>query len=102
MMDVRVAKCVLLTKVLAADGIITENERVLLDREMEAEGLTPEERRSVMDLEGWADAEAALAGRPEDERRALVGALVEAASADGRLSPLEAAMLKQITAALGL
>ena len=43
-----------------------------------------------------------LAVVPEDERRGVFETLVEAASVDGRLSPLEASMLKQIAAALGL
>jgi len=101
-MDVRVAKCVLMAKVLTADGIMTENERLLLDKTMAREGLTDAERKSVIELEGWSHAEASLANLPENERRDLMGQLVEAASADGRLSPLEATMLKQITAALGL
>ncbi len=101
-MDVRVAKCVLMAKVLTADGIMTENERVLLDKTMAREGLTDAERKSVTELEGWTQAEAALVKLPENERRELLGQLVEGASADGRLSPLEATMLKQITAALGL
>ncbi len=101
-MDVRVAKCVLVAKVLTADGIMTENERVVLDKTMARANLTDAERKRVVDLEGWSEAESALAKLPEDERREVLGQLVEAASADGRLSPLEATMLKQITAALGL
>ena len=101
-MAIGFAKCVLLTKVLTADGIMTENERVLLDKAMAREGLTEAERKAVVDLEGWSDAEASIAKLPEAERRELLGELVEAASVDGRLSPLEAATLKQITAALGL
>ncbi len=101
-MSIGFAKCVLLTKVLTADGIMTENERVLLDKTMAREGLTDAERKSVINLEGWTQAEAALATLPEAKRRELLGQLVEGASADGRLSPLEAKMLKEITAALGL
>jgi uncharacterized tellurite resistance protein B-like protein len=101
-MDVRVAKCVLVAKVLTADGMMTENERMLLDQTMKREGLDDAERRTVIDLEGWSEAEAALAKLGESERREVLGQLVEAASVDGRLSPLEATMLKQITAALGL
>lgn len=101
-MDVRVAKCVLLTKVLAADGMITENERMLLDKAMARAGLDDKEKIVVLDPEHWHDAEAAVAKLAEDERRDLIGELVEAATADGRLSPLENAMLKQITAALKL
>lgn len=101
-MDVRVAKCVLLTKILAADGIITENERSLLDKKMDHEALNEDERGIVLDVDRWSDAEAELAKLPESERREFLGELVEAASVDGKLSPLEAGMLKEITAALGL
>lgn len=101
-MEVRVAKCLLLSKVLAADGIMTENERFFLDKEMKRQGVTPDERKRILDLEGWDDAEAALKSLPEEEKQALMSQLVDAASADGKLSPLEMAMVKSISAALGL
>ena len=101
-MDVRVAKCVLLTKVLAADGMITENERSLLEQEMSRAGLSSRERALVTDLEGWTEAASAVRKLSEDERRALMGDLVAAASVDGRLSPLEATALKEITRDLDL
>lgn len=98
----RVARCLLLSKVLAADGIMTENERAFLDKAMTTMGLSADERRKVVDLEGWDDAEAALMSLGKTEKEALVSDLVDAASADGRLSPLEAQMVKRIAAALGL
>jgi uncharacterized tellurite resistance protein B-like protein len=101
-MEPRIAKCLLLTKVLAADGIMTENERAFLDAAMNKMGILPEERRGVLDLEGWDDAESALTGLSNDEKRDLVSQLVDAASADGRLSPLEMAMVKKISKALGV
>jgi len=101
-MDARIAKCLLLTKVLAADGIMTENERTFLDGAMTRFGISDRERRNVLDLVGWDDAESALAELSMDDKRELVGQLVDAASADGRLSPLEMAMVKRISAALGV
>jgi uncharacterized tellurite resistance protein B-like protein len=98
----RVARCLLLSKVLAADGIMTENERAFLDRAMTTMGLSDAERRRVVDLEGWDEAESALMSLGRAEKEALVSDLVDAASADGRLSPLEAQMVKRIAAALGL
>src|SRR5438093_905662 len=95
-MDVRVAKCVLLTKVLAADGMMTENERTVLDKAMARERLADAERKVVMDLDGWSDAENAIAKLPKTDHRDLLDELVEAASADDRLSPLKTTMLKQI------
>ena len=101
-MEPRIAKCLLLSKVLAADGIMTENERAFLDSAMKKLGVKDEERRGIHDLEGWDEAESALTGASEEEKREIVSSLVDAASADGRLSPLEMAMVKRISTALGL
>ena len=101
-METRVAKCLLLSKVLAADGIMTENERAFLDQAMKKLGVLDSERRGILDLEGWDEAEASLTGISIDEKRDMVSQLVDAASADGRLSPLEMAMVKRISKALGL
>ena len=101
-MDPKVARCLLSAKVLVADGIMTENERVFLDKAMSGMGLDAAEKRKVFDLEGWDQAEAALADLSEDDKREIISGLVDAASVDGRLSPLEALTVKAITAALGL
>ena len=101
-MNERTARCLLLSKVLIADGIMTENERIFLDRSMTKMGLTPEERRSVIELEGWNEAESALSALPTQDKQELLSELVDAASADGRLSPLEAEMVKRIGHSLGL
>ena len=101
-MEPRIAKSLLLSKVLAADGMMTENEHAFLAQAMTKLGVREDERRSILDLEGWDEAEAALVGLPEDDRRAIVSQLVDAASSDGRLSPLEMAMVKKISKALGL
>ena len=101
-MELRIAKCLLLTKVLAADGIMTENERAFLDAAMKKLGVKDEEKRGVLDLEGWDEAEAALTGISEEEKRELISQLVDAASADGRLSPLEMQMVKRISKELGI
>ncbi len=101
-MDPKVAKCLLVSKVLVADGIMTENERIFLDKMMKVLGLDDGERRRVLDLEGWDQAEPIVAKLPESEKREFVSTLASASSADGRLSPLEAATVKRITAALGV
>jgi len=51
--------------------------------------LSDAERRSVIDLENLDDAEAVVATLPLPEREEFVRKLLDAASADGRLSPLE-------------
>src|SRR5262245_14612750 len=101
-MDPKIAKCLLISKVLVADGIMTENERVFLDKFMKKLGLDDKERRSVVDLENWDQAEPVVAKLSTDEKQELVSLLVDASSADGRLSPLEMQAVKRITAALGL
>lgn len=101
-MDPRIAKCLLVSKILVADGIMTDAERAFLSAFVTRMGLTEEERRSVFDLEGWDDAEAALATLSEDEKREIVSTLVDAAAVDGKLSALEMQAVKRITAALGL
>ena len=101
-MDLKVAKCLLVSKVLVADGIMTENERAFLDKMMRVLGLDDRQRRGVLDLEGWDEAEPAVANLSVEEKRELLSTLVDASSADGRLSPLEMQTVKRISAALGL
>ena len=101
-MDPRVAKCLLVSKVIVADGMMTENERIFLDTMMKDLGLDDGERERVLALEGWDQAEPVVAKLSEEEKREFVSVLKSVSSADGRLSPLEAAAVKQITAALGV
>jgi uncharacterized tellurite resistance protein B-like protein len=101
-MDPKVAKCLLISKVLVADGMMTENERVFLDKFMRGLGLDDAARRQVVNLEGWDAAEPVVAALSMDEKRAFVSQLVDASSADGKLSPLELQAVKKITAALGV
>src|SRR5688572_26871111 len=101
-MHPRVAHCHLLAEVLSADGMMTDSERAVLDRTMSEMELSDEERDAVKHFEGAEGAAAAFATQPEDARQALIDALVEAALADGKLSPNETAAVKRIAAAIGL
>jgi uncharacterized tellurite resistance protein B-like protein len=101
-MNTNVAKCLLVSKVLVADGMMSEDERAFLTNMMTKLGLTDEERQRVIDLEDWDKAEPIVNGLSEDERREIVDMLVDAASADGRLSPHEMAAVKRVTTALKL
>ena len=101
-MNEKVAKCLLVSKVLVADGMMTDDEHSFLDAMMTAEGLDPGERRQVIELEGWDDAERLFRALPLDQRRALIEQLVDAASADGRLSAHELATIRQLEAQLGI
>jgi uncharacterized tellurite resistance protein B-like protein len=101
-MTSNVAKCLLVSKVLVADGIMSDDEHWFLSALMERLALSPEERQQVTDLEGWDEAEGLVRALPVDERRDLVAMLVDAASADGKLSALELAAAKKVAAALGV
>jgi len=101
-MNTNVAKCLLVSKVLVADGMMSDSERDFLDGMMSKLGLSPEERKRVIELEGWDEAEPIVDKLSEDERRGIVALLVDAASADGKLSPHELATVKRVSAALKL
>ena len=97
-----VAKCLVVSSVLVADGMMTDDERAFLDELIAGFGLSDDERRSVVELEGVDEANALVARLPEAERRAIVEQLVDAASADGKLSPHELAAIKKVSDALGI
>lgn len=101
-MDERVARCMLIAKVLAADGIMTDEERDFLETAMEALGLDPLERAAVRNLEGWDEAEQVIAGLSLEEKRALMDGLVHAVLADGKVSPHEMQTIERLSQALGL
>jgi len=101
-MDQRIAKCLLVSQVLVADGIMTENERAFLDALMTRLRLSDAERRRVIDLEDWDAAEPIAKAMTIDERREIIAMMVDAASSDGRLSPLESQTVKRIAKALGV
>jgi uncharacterized tellurite resistance protein B-like protein len=97
-----VAKCLVVSKVLVADGMMTDDERAFLAELMQAQGLTPAERAQVIELEGIDAADAVVRALPVEERRDVLSTLVDASSADGKLSPHELETVKRLTAALGL
>jgi uncharacterized tellurite resistance protein B-like protein len=101
-MHPNVARCHLLAEVLAADGMMTEEERGLLEQEMAELQLSEADRDLVRHFEGAAGAVAIAATLPEAERQALVDHLVEAALADGKLTPAETAVVKRLAEALQL
>jgi uncharacterized tellurite resistance protein B-like protein len=101
-MHENVAKCLLVSKVLVADGMMTDDERSFLDAMMTDEGLDADERRRVINLEGWDQAESLVRTLSLEQRRALIEKLVDAASADGRLSAHELATIQKLEAALGI
>ncbi|MCA9599367.1 MAG: TerB family tellurite resistance protein [Myxococcales bacterium] len=101
-MEPKVARCLLISKVLVADGIMTAQEREFLHRAMVGFGLSEDERQRVIELEGWDEAEHIVAAMTEREKRALVDDLTEAALIDGKLSPHELEAVQRIAQALGI
>lgn len=101
-MTPNVAKCLLVSKVLVADGMMAEGERAYLESIMTKLGLDAEERRSVIELEDLDAAEGILAGLSVEERLDILELLVDAAASDGRLSPHELATIQRVEKALGV
>jgi uncharacterized tellurite resistance protein B-like protein len=101
-MNEKVAKCLLVSKVLVADGMMGDDERQFLADMMARLELDADERRRVVELEGWDDAEAFLRALAIEQRRDLIAELVDAASADGRLSAHELATIQRAAAELGV
>ncbi|MEL6179450.1 MAG: TerB family tellurite resistance protein [Myxococcota bacterium] len=100
-MDHRTAYCHLIASVLAADGIITDNERIFLSRVMDRMGLTPKQREAVTHFEGAHGAARVARQLPEEVRRELLDELLAAALVDGKLSPLETRVVGELTRKLG-
>jgi uncharacterized tellurite resistance protein B-like protein len=96
------AKCLLVSKVLVADGMMTDEEHGFLADLMDELGLSAAERKQVIELEGWDEAEPIVKGLSLEDRRDLLARLVDAASADGHLSPQEMATVKKVAAELGI
>ncbi len=101
-MNANEAKCLVVSKVLVADGMMADGEREFLAQLMQTLGLTDEERHRVVELDGLDAADAVVRTLPEDERRELVATLIDASAADGKLSAHELDVVKRLTAALGL
>lgn len=101
-MNDSVAKCLVVSKVLVADGMMTDEEKAFLEGMMTSLGLSDAEKRNVYDLEHLDQADARVKQLPIEERQDIVSRLVDAASADGKLSPLEMDVVKRVTKALGL
>jgi uncharacterized tellurite resistance protein B-like protein len=100
-MDRSLATCLLLTEVLAADGMIREEERRLLDAAMERAGLDVAGRKRVADLDGVDEAMRLVAALTPAEKAEILDELTMAALADRQLSPQEIATIARITAAIG-
>jgi uncharacterized tellurite resistance protein B-like protein len=97
-----VAKCLVVSKVLIADGMMTDEERAFLAGLMDELGLTAEERDRVIQLKGLDEAETIVGALAIEERREIVELLFDAAAADGKLSPHELRTMNRVSKALGV
>jgi uncharacterized tellurite resistance protein B-like protein len=101
-MTPNVAKSLLVSKVLVADGIMSDDEHFYLDAFMSKLGLSADERRGVVELEGMDEAEGLLAQLSVEERLDIIEMLVDAAASDGHLSPHELATIQRVEKLLGV
>jgi uncharacterized tellurite resistance protein B-like protein len=101
-MTPNVAKSLLVAKVLVADGMMQDEERAFLETIMNSLGLTADERKQVIELDGMDKAHEFVLALPTEERQQVLEMLVDAASADGKLSPHELGVVKRLTQALHL
>lgn len=101
-MTPNVAKCLLVAKVLVADGMMQDEERAFLDTIMNSFALTENERKQVVDLDGLDEAHKFVLGLPKEDRQQILEMLVDAASVDGKLSVYEMGVVKRLTTALQL
>jgi uncharacterized tellurite resistance protein B-like protein len=101
-MEVREARCHFLAAVLAADGMMHDDERTMLEADMLTRELDDEEKDRVRAFNGLEAAAERLKAEPESLRQEVMDQLVEAALVDGKLTPLETAAVKRLGALLGL
>lgn len=101
-MDVKVAKALVVSSVLVADGMMQDDERTFLDGLIRQLGLDAGQRQTVIELEGIDQASAVVRGLPLEERRELLSIVVDASGADGKLSATELDVIKRLRSALGL
>lgn len=101
-MTPNLAKALLVAKVLVADGMMQDEERAFLDMIMNTLGLSEADRKKVIELDGLDEAHKFVRELPKEERQQILEMLVDAASADGKLSPHELGVVKRLTAALQL
>ncbi len=91
----------LLEAVVAADGVISDEEREFLRRVVERFGIT-EHDRAGRAVSSAGEAMATLRGLPQDVQTRVMALLVEAAVVDGNVAPEERALLLASAASLGI
>ena len=92
----------LIETVIAADGIVSDEEREFLRRVVERFGLTDRDRANHVAASAPGLATATLRALAPDVQARVMALLVEAAVVDGQVSPEERALLLASAASLGI
>ena len=92
----------LLEAVVAADGVISDEEREFLRRVVERFGITEDDTTNRPAMSNPGEAMATLRGLPQDVQTRVMALLVEAAIVDGSVAPEERALLLSAAASLGI
>lgn len=93
--------CALIVGLVAKDGEITDEERLLVHRLVRAFGLSEADRRHVQPIIASDRAATELRSLPFDARREAMDLLIEAAVVDGTVAPAERAHLDAVGTAVG-
>ena len=101
-LDQRNAIVDLVEGVLIADGEISEDERAFLKKVLARSGLTEGDREDRVVTSTAGRTTGTLRAFPPDVQAKIVGLLVDAAIADGKVVPEERALLLSAAAALGI
>jgi len=92
----------LIEAVIAADGVVVEEERAFLRRVMERFRLSADERGDHVVASDVGRTTLTLRGLAPDAQVRVMALLVDAAVADGRVAPEERALLLASAATLGI
>jgi tellurite resistance protein len=92
----------LIEAVIAADGVIVDEEREFLRRIVERFGLSQDDRADRLVTSDPGRATATLRALAPDVQARVMALLVEAAIVDGRVEPEERALLLASAATLGI
>jgi uncharacterized tellurite resistance protein B-like protein len=99
----KVQICKVIAQAIMADAQITDDERAFLDKLMDQYGLDEGQRRDVMNR-NMDDDPAAMASEITglESKDALLGELLSAIAADGKVAPQERNLLEKVAGAIGM
>jgi uncharacterized tellurite resistance protein B-like protein len=98
----RAKVCELIEAVIAADGVIADEERDFLQRVVDRFGLSESDRADRVVMSDLGRTTATLRTLAPDVQTRVMALLVEAAVVDGKVVPEERALLLASAAALGI